>query len=181
MRPTLQKKNTMANAVRMKLCMLLFTSCSLQSGAELFKVWLTNQCYHDNLFILMLLNQWLVLTMLGTTDTRLLWQCSCRANHTVAASLLTLVQTILCKNCNLFLMEKTGKKTNPILRLDCHRQPSNYATHLIVAMHELFKTSHLFHCYESSSQSSFVSATHCFDNFLLESNLVGNQAKYRCE
>ena len=55
---------------------------------------------------------------------RLLWRCPSRANHTAAASLLSLIQAILRKNCN-FSLEKKKKKTKPILRLDCHRQPSN--------------------------------------------------------
>ena len=39
------------------------------SWAELLEAWLalTSVKYHDNLLILMLLNQWLVLTMLRTT------------------------------------------------------------------------------------------------------------------
>ena len=38
------------------------------------------------------------------------------------ASLLSLIKAILRKNCN-FALDKTGKKNNPIFRLDCHGNP----------------------------------------------------------
>ena len=53
-----------------------------------------------------------------------LWRCSSRANDTPSASLLNLIQAMLCKNCNFFL-EKTGKKNHPIFRLGSPWQPSN--------------------------------------------------------
>ena len=47
-------------------------SCSIIIRAELFEAWLalTSVKYHDNLLILMLLNQWLALTILRTTGPR---------------------------------------------------------------------------------------------------------------
>ena len=56
------------------------------------------------------------------TAVSLLWGCSSRANHTAAASLLTLLQAILHENCN-FSRRKQEKKNHPVLRVDCHWQP----------------------------------------------------------
>ena len=59
------------------------------------------------------------------TSLRLLWRCSCR----VAVSFLTLTVYIVIYNSGQELQVLTGEnrknKTEPILRLDCHRQPSN--------------------------------------------------------
>ena len=57
------------------------------------------------------------------TSGSLLWGSSSRANHTAAASLLTLLQAILHKNCN-FSRRKQEKKTHAVLRVDCYWQPS---------------------------------------------------------
>ena len=80
-----------------------------------------------------------VVLHLVLTSMRLLWRCSSRANYTTAASLLSLIQAILRKNCishgehkkkkptpflDWVTQGNPAKKTKPILRLDCHRQPS---------------------------------------------------------